>query len=125
MPTPRSRRSSPPPQCPVARPLTPPRRSPLASSSTAVATWPRPSPPRRAVAAPHPQQAQRVHFGPPRPKGGPRGALEFLRHDLTPLPTDDLPLLRITYYWRVSDPRIARQARVWVLFTDAAGGYRQ
>ena len=82
-------------------------------------------PPGLAVARPHPQHEQRIPFGPPRPKGAPGDALEFLGYDLTSLHTDDLPLLQINYYWRVSDPGIARQARVWVLFTDAAGRYQQ
>src|SRR5439155_3745745 len=82
-------------------------------------------PPDLAVAHPHPQQEQHVRFGPLRSSGRAGDALEFLGYDLGFLHTDDLPLLQVTYYWRVSDPRIARQARVWVLFTDAAGGYRQ
>jgi hypothetical protein len=31
----------------------------------------------------------------------------------------------LSYYWRVKNPETVRPAKVWVLFTDAAGSYRR
>jgi hypothetical protein len=81
-------------------------------------------PPQLGVAHPHPQHVQRLCFG-TASKEGAGASLEFLGYDLGSVATDDLPLLRITYYWRINNPQTPGQARVWVIFTDQAGGYRQ
>ena len=78
-----------------------------------------------AVTDPQPQRREHVAFGPLRP-GGDRGDdLELLGYDMRPLRRDGLPLLQMTYYWRLHDPAAARPATVWVLFTDAEGNYRR
>lgn len=82
-------------------------------------------PPRLAVANPQPQHRQQVAFGPLRPGHGKCDDVRLLGYDLTAFSRDDLPMLRITYYWHIDDPVAARPARVWVLFTDARGNYQR
>jgi hypothetical protein len=80
--------------------------------------------PRLAVEGPRPQRQMRVKFG--RQKDGRlRDVVEFLGYDVEPLSKGEQPWLRMSYYWQVHDPALARSARVWVVFTDADGNYRQ
>jgi Protein of unknown function (DUF2723) len=96
-------------------------------------------PPGLMASDPLPQRPVHIAFGPLRPRGAgdgdrgglsgnspffPHACLELLGYEVHPLRQDRLPLLRITYYWRLNDLAAARRARVWVLFTDAGGSYR-
>ena len=82
-------------------------------------------PPAITAAAPHPQRPERIAFGPLRPGRARRDDLELLGYDVQPLRRGGVPLLQMTYYWRLNDPAAARPATVWVLFTDADGNYQR
>jgi 4-amino-4-deoxy-L-arabinose transferase-like glycosyltransferase len=82
-------------------------------------------PPEITATDPHPERRERIAFGPLRPGGGQGDDLELLGYDIRPLRRDGLPLLQMTYYWRLNNPAAARAATVWVLFTDSAGNYQR
>jgi hypothetical protein len=79
--------------------------------------------PELAAAAPRPQRPKRIWFGERRPEGGVTNDLEFLGDDVAAVRKGGAPWLRVSYYWRVQNQALARPARVWVIFTDAAGNY--
>jgi 4-amino-4-deoxy-L-arabinose transferase-like glycosyltransferase len=81
--------------------------------------------PKITAADPHPQRPERIAFGPLRPGGARCDDLELLGYDAQPLRRGGVPLLEMTYYWRLNDPAAARPATVWVLFTDADGNYQR
>jgi hypothetical protein len=80
-------------------------------------------PPPLGVVSPRPQQPLAARFGPRSADGSIGGGLELLGYDLEPRQQRGIPWVRMSYYWRIKDPAVARQATVWVLFTDAAGQY--
>jgi len=81
--------------------------------------------PPLAVAAPRPQRVKRIRFGLRRPDGEVENDLEFLGDDVAAVRKGGVPWLRVSYFWRVNNQALARPARVWVIFTDAAGHYRR
>jgi hypothetical protein len=80
--------------------------------------------PQLAVTAPRPQRPKRIRFGQRRPDGGVEDDLDFLGCDVKAVRKGGVPWLRVSYYWRVHNQALARPAKVWVVFTDPAGGYR-
>ena len=79
-------------------------------------------PPPLAVARPHPARERRIRFCAQPPGGG--AALELLGCDIDSRRSGGVPLLQMTYYWRLNKPPV-RPAVVCVLFTDAAGNYQR
>jgi Protein of unknown function (DUF2723) len=81
--------------------------------------------PQLAVAEPRPRRERRVSFALRPPDGRTESALELLGYDVQSLSKGEQPWLRVSYYWRIRKPALARSARVWVVFTDPDGNYRR
>jgi 4-amino-4-deoxy-L-arabinose transferase-like glycosyltransferase len=81
--------------------------------------------PQLAARDPRPERPTRARFGLRQPDGQVESGVELLGYDVQSRRQENIPWLRISYYWRVHNQALARPAKVWVLFTDAEGNYQK
>jgi hypothetical protein len=81
--------------------------------------------PQLAVRDPRPERPTHARFGPRQPDGRVENGVELLGCDVEGRRQENIPWLRVSYYWRVHNQALARPAKVWVLFTDAEGNYQR
>jgi hypothetical protein len=81
--------------------------------------------PLLAARDPRPERPTRAWFGARQPDGRVENSVELLGCDVQARRRENIPWLRLSYYWRVHDQALARPAKVWVLFTDDKGNYQK